>query len=100
MIELKYDIEADALFIALSEAEWADTQEIEDGTYVYIDVRGEPLGIEVHHPARPWPLEEILARYCISGQAAQELHAYFPQPALLPTSGHPPASVPVTVRVA
>ena len=28
MIELKYDIEADALFIALSEAQWADTHEV------------------------------------------------------------------------
>jgi len=100
MIELKYDTEADALFIALNDTEWADTQEIEDGTYVYIDVRGEPLGIEVHHPSRPWPLEEIVARYRITGQAAQELRAYFPQPALLPTEAHSPASVPVTVRVA
>jgi uncharacterized protein YuzE len=100
MIELKYDIEADALFIVLSEADWADTHEVEDGTYVYVDAHGQPLGIEVHHPARPWPLEEILARYRLSTQETQELHAYFPQPALLPTSPHPSATVPVTVRVA
>jgi uncharacterized protein YuzE len=99
MIELRYDVEADALYIALNEAEWVDTQEVEDGTYVYIDTRGEPLGVEVHHPFRPWPLEEILARYRISGRTAQELRAYLPQPALLPTVAHPPASVPVTVTV-
>lgn len=100
MIELKYDTDADALFIALNNAEWADTQEIEDGTYVYIDVHGEPLGIEVHHPLRPWPLEDILAQYHINRATSQELRAYFPQPALLPTAAHPPASVPVTVKVA
>lgn len=97
MIELKYDLEADALFIALGKADWSDTHEIEDGTYVYVDARGEPFGIEVHHPARPWPLEEILANYRISEQATRALRAYFPQPALLPTSAHPHARVPVVV---
>jgi uncharacterized protein YuzE len=97
MIELKWDIEADALYIALSTAEWDHTDEVEDGTYVYIDVHDNPIGIEVHQPERAWPLEQVLTRYGIRKRTAQELRAYFPQPALLPPAAHPPATVPVTV---
>lgn len=97
MIELKWDTEADALYIALTVAEWDHTEEIEDGTYVYLDARDNPIGIEVHHPDRPWPLDEVLTHYSMSTQAAKELRAYFPQPAMLPPTTHPPAKVPVTV---
>jgi uncharacterized protein YuzE len=100
MIELKWDTEADALYIALATAEWDHTDEVEDGTYVYLDAHDNPVGIEVHHPERAWPLEQILARYSLSGRTAQELRAYFPQPTLLPPAAHPPASVPVTVLAA
>lgn len=100
MIELRWDTEADALYIALTTAEWDDTDDIEDGTYVFVDVRGDPIGIEIHHPSRAWPLEEVLARYRLSEQTARELRAYFPQPTLLPSQAHPRASVPVTVYAA
>jgi uncharacterized protein YuzE len=100
MIELKWDTEADALYIALTTAEWDHTDEVEDGTYVYVDAHDNPIGIEVHHPERAWPLEQVLARYSLSGRTSQELCAYFPQPALLPQAAHPPASVPVTVLAA
>jgi len=97
MIELKWDTEADALYIALASAEWDHTDEIEDGTYVYLDAQGNPTGIEVHHPDRSWPLDHILTHYSVSKQTAKELRAYFPQPTLLPPPAHPPARVPVTV---
>lgn len=100
MIELKWDTEADALYIALTTAAWDHTDEVEDGTYVYVDAHDNPIGIEVHHPDRAWPLERVLARYSLSGQTSQELRAYFPQLALLPQAAHPPASVPVTVLAA
>ena len=100
MIELKRDTEADALFIALTAAEWDHTDEIEDGSYVYVDAHHDPIGIEIHHPERPWPLEQVLSLYRVSTRTAQELRAYFPQPALLPPTAHPPASVPVTVAAA
>jgi len=100
MIELRSDIEADALYIALTTAGWDHTDEVEDGTYVYVDVHGDPIGIEIHHPERVWPLEEVLSRYGVSEQMAQELRAYFPQSALLPSLAHPPDSVPVTVPAA
>jgi uncharacterized protein YuzE len=96
MIGLKWDTEADALYIALTTAEWDHTDE--DGTYVYVGAHNDPVGIEVHHPERPWPLEQVLARYNTSKRTAQELRAYFPPPALLPPDspparqgpGHPP----------
>jgi len=100
MIELKWDTEADALYITLTAAEWDHTDEIEDGTYVYVDARDNPIGIEIHHPERPWPLEQIFSRYRVINRTAEELRAYFPQPALLPPTAHPPASVPVTVSAA
>ena len=101
MIELRYDIEADALYITLGGAEWDHTDEVEDGTYVYADVHGDPIGIEVHHHrGRAWPLETVLSRYSVSEQTAQELRAYFPRPALLPPPAHPPSSVPVHVSAA
>ena len=100
MIELKWDTEADALYIALTAAEWDHTDEVEDRTYVYVDAHDDPIGIEVHHPERAWPLEQVLSRYSVSRETAQELLAYFPQPALLPTTAHPPARVPVTVPAA
>lgn len=97
MIELRWNTEADALYIALSSAGWDHTEEIEDGTYVYLDARGNPIGIEVHHPDRPWPLEEVLTRFTVSMQTARKLRAYFPHPALLPPAAHPSVRVPVTV---
>lgn len=100
MIELKWDTEADALYVDLGSAEWDRTDEIEDGTYVYVDAHGNPTGIEVHHPDRSWPLENILTRYAMSAQTAAELRAYFPQPALVPRPTHPPGRVPVTVPAA
>jgi uncharacterized protein YuzE len=100
MLELRWDKEADALYIALATAEWDHTDEVEDGTYVYVDARGGPIGIEVHHPDRVWPLEEVLSRYRLAARVARELRAYFPQSALLPSLAHPHASVPVTVPAA
>jgi uncharacterized protein YuzE len=100
MIELKWDTEADALYIALTTAEWDHTDEVEDGTYVYVDGHDNPVGIEVHHPERAWPLERVLALYSLSQRTSQELRAYFQQPALLPPAAHPPASVPVIVLAA
>src|SRR2546429_173172 len=99
MIELKWDTEADALYIALTTAEWDHTDEVEDGTYVYVDAQDNPIGIEPPPPERAWPLEQVLSRHSVSNRTAQELRAYFPQPALLPTA-HPPAKVPVTVQAA
>ena len=100
MIELKWDTEADALYIELTTATWHHTDEIEDGTYVYADAHNNPIGIEVHHPDRPWPLNEVLTHYNVSTDTARQLRAYFPQPALLTPTAHPPARVPVTVPAA
>ncbi|MGH3119549.1 MAG: DUF2283 domain-containing protein [Streptosporangiaceae bacterium] len=97
MIELKWDTEADALYIELTTDTWDHTDEIEDGTYVYSDAHNNPIGIEVHHPDRPWPLNEVLTHYNMNTDAARQLRAYFPQPAMLTPTAHPPARVPVTV---
>jgi uncharacterized protein YuzE len=89
MISQALDVRADALYIELvQDAASARTEEIDPGTLVDLDARGRVIGIEVVHPARPWPLEEILERYDIDCGDERELRAYFPQMAWARTSRH------------
>ncbi len=79
MITQQRDYDADALYIELAEdAAAARTVEIDPGTLVDLDDNDRVIGIEVIHPARPWPLDEILARFDIPAREAGELRAYFP----------------------
>ena len=79
MIGQKYDLNADALYIRLTDHRVAYTDQVDLGTLVDFDDADRVIGIEVIHPSRPWPLGEILERFAISEQDAQELRAYFPQ---------------------
>jgi uncharacterized protein YuzE len=78
MVAHTYDCEADALYIELADGSVARTEEIDPGTMVDVDATGRPLGIEVLHPARRWPLGEIIRRYAVSSDAAAMLHAMHP----------------------
>jgi uncharacterized protein YuzE len=63
-MKVQYDQEADALYVTLGDGEIVDrTIRIDAGTLVDVDRRGRPMGIEIIHPARPWPLEDILERF-------------------------------------
>lgn len=80
MISQQYDMDANALYIELVAGQKAaSTEEIDPGTLVDLDANGQVIGIEVIHPNRPWPLDEILDRFDIDPGDARQLRAYFPQ---------------------
>lgn len=58
-----YDHDADALYIEMSDSPVARTRQFDEGTIVDLDECGEVVGIEVLHPARDWPLDEIKASF-------------------------------------
>ncbi len=65
-MKLMYDHEADALAIKLADGIVDRTVEMESGTLVDLDAAGRVLTIEVIHPARRWPLDEVLDRFPIA----------------------------------
>ena len=63
-MKVEYDQEADALYVTLGDGEIvARTVRIDAGTLVDLDRLGRPMGIEIIHPARPWPLQDIFERF-------------------------------------
>jgi uncharacterized protein YuzE len=97
MIRQSYDLDADALYIKLTNRKVARTAEIDEGTLVNLDLDGGIVGIEVLQPARAWPLEEILARFSVSEDDSEQLRAYFSRPAQLIPPEHAAPGVPVAV---
>lgn len=70
---LEYDRDADALAITLAAGIVARTEEIDAGTLVDLDERGNVLAIEVIRPERPWPIDEIAARFGLSDEEVDVL---------------------------
>lgn len=97
MISQSYDLTADALYITVTDRKIARTAEVDTGTLVDLDAAGSIVGIEVISPARVWPLREILARFDVTAEDAEQLRAYFRQPAQLAVPAHPAQPVPVAV---
>lgn len=90
MIQQTFDLDANALYVRLSDQPVARTVQIDEGTLVDLDDKGAVVGIEVIQPQRTWPLGEILRRFQIPADQANELRAYFPQtPIVSPPSAHP-----------
>ncbi len=62
-MEMTYDQSVDALYIRLAgDQPVARSEQIDAGTLVDLDRFGHVLGIEVLHPARDWPLDEIITK--------------------------------------
>jgi uncharacterized protein YuzE len=97
MIRQSYDLDADALYIKLTDAKVARTIDIDSGTLVNLDADGRVVGIEVIQPQRAWPLPEILTRFPLLADTVAELRAYFPYPSQLRAPVHPGLRVPVAV---
>lgn len=55
----QYDRDADALYVAFSDAQVSRTIEADPLTMVDLDRHGTVVGVEVIHPAREWPLREL-----------------------------------------
>ena len=62
-MRFSYDRDADALDIRIREGDVARTEQIDEGTLVDLDRRGELLSIEVIRPERKWPIDEITQRF-------------------------------------
>ena len=80
MFRSEYDADADALYLRLGTGRVARTDEVDPGTLVDLDLDGHILGIEVIHPARQWPLGQVLARYVVADDDRDLLVALFPKP--------------------
>jgi uncharacterized protein YuzE len=97
MIRQSYDLDADALYVKLTDQKVAHTAEVDEGTLVDLDADGNVVGIEVLQPQRRWPLDEILNAFRVSPGQAHELRTYFFQPAQLSTPAHPDPQLCVAV---
>lgn len=75
-MNLSYDKSVDALEIrVLDDALVARTEQVDAGTLVDLNGHGEVVAIEVIHPARPWPLEEILERFALRVEDGEMLRS-------------------------
>lgn len=97
MIRQSYDLDANALYVTVTDLPVARTTEIDPGTLVDLDANDAIVGIEVIAPERCWPIGEILSRFGIASQDAVLLKAYFPSAAQLGSPVHP-APLPVRVK--
>jgi len=97
MIRQSYDLSANAFYITVTDRQVARTTEVDTGTLVDLDAAGSIVGIEVIGPERCWPLEEILARFEVAAEDAEQLQAYFSQPTQLVMPEHPALPVPVAL---
>jgi uncharacterized protein YuzE len=75
-IESSLDLQADALYLRLAHGQVARTVELDSGTLVDVDAGGAPLGIEVLHPSREWPIEAFISQFRIDGADAETLRLY------------------------
>lgn len=77
-MQISYDKEADALSIHLNADEpISRTEELDSGTLVDLDRFGGVVAIEVIHPARTWPLDEVEARFGLEADAVIVLRDMF-----------------------
>lgn len=59
-MKYSYDTEAGALYISLSDGIVAESKTLAAANLVVdVDVQGRPVGIEVIHPLREWPVDEL-----------------------------------------
>ncbi len=76
-MRLEFDLNVGALYIRLSDAEVACTQQVGDNAVVDLDATGDIVGIEVISAIYPWPLTDILASYTIPPSEVAQLRSYF-----------------------
>lgn len=75
MISATHDLRADAAYVTLGEGSVARTVELDNGTLADVDANGRPLGLEVIHPHRRWPLDQFMQTFDVSDRDARTLRA-------------------------
>ena len=58
-MEIRYDREADALYIEFRKGTFAKNKKIDDFTVLDLDQKGNILGIEMIHASKRIPLESL-----------------------------------------
>lgn len=76
-MQLAYDLDADALYIRVTDQPVARTVDIDLETLVDVDASGRLVGIEVVTFRRIWPLDMILDRFELSAPDVAQLRALF-----------------------
>lgn len=76
-MRLDYDLDADALYIKVTDNPVARTVDVDTETLVDEDADGRLVGIEVISFRRLWPLTEILAQYEMTDADVAQLRALF-----------------------
>jgi uncharacterized protein YuzE len=67
-ITASYDREADALYVRLRDGERRRAVEIDETTYVDVDLDDRPLGIEILYPAMGLDVQAIARQFSIEQQ--------------------------------
>lgn len=78
LVSATTDLEADALYLQIRKGKVAKTEELDDWTLVDVDAHGEPLGIEVIHTNRVWPLQRFIERYNVPRELGALLEQFLP----------------------
>lgn len=80
-MNFSYDSQVDTLDIRVRDgALVARTEQLDTGTLVDVDERGNVVSIEIIHPARRWPLDEILERFTMDEESAEVLRSLWREP--------------------
>lgn len=77
MVELSYDLDADAMYLHVSSEMVQRTVEVDSGTMVDVAADGSIVGIEIVTPARDWPIDRLLAEFEISDEATALLRSLY-----------------------
>jgi uncharacterized protein YuzE len=62
-MRVDYDLDAGAMYIALTERSVHNTITVDDETLIDLDEDGAPVGIEVIGLSRAWPLNEVIMQF-------------------------------------
>ena len=74
-ISAKYDSDADALYVRLGDGSRARTVEIDDATYIDVDVDDRPIGVELLYPSMGVNLRGIAERLALESQLPDIIRA-------------------------
>ena len=77
MIRTSHDLNANALYVYVTDLPTVRTEQLDSGTLVDLAEGDVLVGIEVLNPARPWPIGDILARFSPDEPDAKLLREMF-----------------------
>lgn len=68
-----YDPQADALYVSVEGANVDHQEEMGDGVFIDVTVKGDVVGVDVMNPSSGWDAEKVIARYGIRDSEAEFL---------------------------